>query len=139
MRRQPRRLRRDRAVTVQDQVTPIAGKLRDAGEQLAGVGTRIGGVSVWEELTDVFGSHRPEQGVHEGVGDDVRVRVTQKPPRGVNAHATKDERATLSEGVHVKSVSYAQHYSLPPSVILGPRLWSYPLHHQANRCHSPPA
>ena len=107
-------LRANGAVAIQDAVAAAAGELGHAGEQLDAVGPLVGRVGVGEELAYVAGAHGAQDGIHEGVGHHVRVRVAQKAALAGDVHPAQDEAAPLLHAVDVVAMPNADHCTSLP-------------------------
>ncbi len=83
-----------------------------ANEQSDGIGASIGFVAGGKVGPDVTEGRRTEEGVSDGVGDRVGIRVTGKPKVARNLDATEDQTASAHEPMRVVSVSDAHGRSL---------------------------
>ena len=108
------RLAVDGAVAVDELEALLAHDARHVGEQDEGVGVLVGGIGVGEELADVARAQRAEDGVGEGMGEDVSVGVPEKARGMLDVDAAQDELASLDEAVHVMAMADTQHQSSPP-------------------------
>jgi hypothetical protein len=62
-------------------------------------------VGVREMLADVTQRSRAEQGIAQGVEQDVTVRMGEQPEAVCNAHAAQSDEIAFSETVHIIAVA----------------------------------
>ena len=82
-------------------------------QQLDAVGAGIGGIIVGKMFADIAQRQGSQQGVHDRVGQDIGVRMTQKALLKGDLHAAEDQLSSLDEAVHVISLSDSEHVYSP--------------------------
>src|SRR5918997_4890286 len=80
-------------------------------QELYGVGVPVTLVGIGEVVADIFESGGPEQGVSNGVGEDVSIGVAEETPLEGDLHAAEDELAGSfhrGEGVSVNAQTHPE-------------------------------
>ena len=104
MRRELGGLNDDGRVDVEQRVAGLAGEPDAMLQQEDGVGTLPLRVRVGEMPAEVSQGARPEDGVGQGVGQDVGVRVAERSAFERNPDPAQDERPAYGEPVRIESV-----------------------------------
>ena len=78
-------------------------------EKRARIGVAEGWVGVWIRVADVAESRRAEQGVGDGVQDDVGVTMTDQPARMLDTDAAQNQRPAFRQAMRVVTDAYTEH------------------------------
>ena len=82
-------------------------------QQRDAVRALVARVGIRKMLADVTERERAEQGIHDGVREHIRVRVTVQTKLKRNVHTADDARSAGDQSVYVVTVSDA-HITCPP-------------------------
>ena len=113
--RKARRLRQNSRVDIGDGKAVFGKQRSDVSEQPEAVRPGVLRVRVREKLADIAERRRAEQGVHDRVGQNVRVRVTEQSLFKSELLAAQNEPPPLHEAVDVVAVADADVAHTHPS------------------------
>ena len=96
----------DGRVYIAESVPLGIGQRHDVGQELETVGPFVAWVGVGEMFPDVSFRNGPENGVGDGVQQNVGVGVTEKALVVRDVHPSQDQPASFHQAVHVITMSY---------------------------------
>ncbi|MNI77532.1 hypothetical protein D3C73_1338320 [compost metagenome] len=100
-----RRLGDDGVIDVADFPAFGMDQCDDVTQQRTAVGALELRVGIREMLADVAQRRGAEQGIAQGVQEDVTVRVGEQPEAVCNAHTAQSDEIAFSETVHIIAVA----------------------------------
>lgn len=98
-------LRQDRHIQIAEPIPSLRNKLPDPAEQEHAGDSEIGRIGVGEMLTDIAERRSAEEGVHNGVKQNIRVGMAVQAQSVRNPHAAEDQIPTFREAMHIIAVS----------------------------------
>ena len=93
-------------IDVFDPEAGIPDQCGDMGEQISAGGSGKALVGIREPQSDVPERGRAEQGIHNGVQQDIGIRMAEQSLFKRNGNASENQRTSLDEPMDVVSVTY---------------------------------
>ena len=113
VRRELGRLREHGRIQIAELPAALAHERGNVPQQRNAVRALVARVGIWKMLADVTERERAEQGIHDGMREHIRVRVTVQTKLKRNVHTADDARSAGDQSVYVVTVSDA-HITCPP-------------------------
>ena len=113
MRRELGRLREHGRIQIAELPAALAHERGNVPQQRNAVRALVARVGIRKVLADVTERERTEQGIHDGMREHIRVRVTVQTKLKRNVHTADDARSAGDQSVYVVTVSDA-HITCPP-------------------------
>ena len=113
MRRELGRLCEHGRIQIAELPAAFAHERGNVTQQRDAVRALVARVGIRKVLADVAERERAEQGIHDGVREHIRVRVTVQTKLKRNVHTADDARSAGDQSVYVVTVSDA-HITCPP-------------------------
>ena len=83
----------------------IPQKLTDPFQQNLAVDIFVTAISVREMLSDISQTGRAQKGIHNGMGQNIRIGMTQKSQRVGNFHTAQNQLSSFHQLVYIIAVS----------------------------------
>ena len=107
MRRELGRLREHGRIQIAELPAALAHERGNVPQQRNAVRALVARVGIRKMFADITERERTEQGIHDGVREHVRVRVTVQTKLKRNVHTADDARSAGDQSVYVVTMSDA--------------------------------